>query len=68
MGPDKAGVQLDVSSGSGVSGDGRDEVCQVSGGRGQGSQVCSAATLCMLRLSLYASVSTRLFPLPVDEN
>ena len=36
MGPDKAGVQLDVSSGSGVSGDGGDEVCQVSGGRGGG--------------------------------
>ena len=53
------------------------QVCQVMGemrcvrcqvGEDRGSQVCSAATLCMLRLSLRASVSTRLFPLPVDEN
>ena len=60
MGPDKAGVQLDVSSGSGVSGDGRDD---------RGSQVCSAATLCMHRLSLHASVSTVFLKLfSVDEN
>ena len=54
MGPDKAGrVQLDVSSGSGVSGDGRDD---------RGSQVCTTtlSTLAIQHLSVRASVSPRL--------
>ena len=51
MGPDKAGVQLDVSSGSGVSGDGGDEVCQVGEDRGR-----RCAVLLPSACSVYPSV------------
>ena len=54
-------MQLDVSSGSGVSGDGRDD---------RGSQVCTT-TLAIQHLSVRASVSPRFnffnfFPVDLD--